>query len=180
MRRTRFRTRPAILEIGADGYQEFAAGTVPVKDVIAVGMRDWGCVVLVEHARGYLVQLDHHLDSIREGHAPADNVDYLATWAGMTAADGRPALVRLELALTGLRARPRLLFKGSALAPLWLLTQGAQIGLLLDPDAKHLAYARTWLMCPTVRAKDLRKILEVLDVCPPPPQRRGSPCPASS
>jgi hypothetical protein len=127
-----FRKAPRIHDVGASGYQEFVAGTIPVMRVAAPA---GGAFVLIEHQRGYLPAFDEHLDAVRQGAARTTNVDYVVTWTGITGTEPRPPLARLELTIDGLRPRPRLLFKGHTMRQLWLLADGAMLGLVLDPTA---------------------------------------------
>jgi hypothetical protein len=118
MRLPSFRTEPRAVDVGAAGYQEFTAGTIPVRRVAA----DWeGDVVLIEHERGYLRAFDEHLDAVRRRAAQVEDVDYVVTWTGITGVEPWPSVVRLELTIDGLRSRPRLLFRGHTMRPLWLL-----------------------------------------------------------
>lgn len=64
-----------------------------------------------------------------------ESVDYVATWTGMTGGATRPTVIRLELKIDGLRARPRLLFTGHAMEPLWLFADGAGSAWCFIPAA---------------------------------------------
>ena len=110
-----------------DGYQEFTAGTIPVRGVLS---DEEGTLVLVEHQCGFMRAFDEHLDAIRKrGAFPLENVDYTVTWTAMTGWEPWPTVIRLELQIDGLRARPRLLFHdGETMSPLWLLADGACSG----------------------------------------------------
>lgn len=167
MRPFRLRTRSPLQEVGAGGYQEFSAGTIPVRSVGA--FIDDQPLVLVEHERGFQLAFDKHLDAVRKGGAPFRDVDYLATWTGMTRGPAGPPLVRLELAIDGLRPRVRLLFKGGILPPLWLLADGVDFGLVLERTRKpaHMAFTPTWVLGPTPLPDDLRRILRQLEIPAP-------------
>jgi hypothetical protein len=46
------------------GYQEFTAGTIPVRGVLA---DEEGALVLVEHERGFMRAFDEHLSAVSAG-----------------------------------------------------------------------------------------------------------------
>src|ERR1019366_364320 len=131
MRLPSLRTWPFPVVVGEDAYQEFTAGTMPVRRVMT---DDPDSLVLVEHERGFMAVFDEHLGAVRRGEVPTENVDYVATWTGMTGDATRPTVIRLELKSDGLRARPRLLFTGHSMEPLWLFARGAWLGLVLHPS----------------------------------------------
>jgi hypothetical protein len=70
------RRRSPLQCVGADGYQEFAAGAIPVKRVYT--SIDGDPDVVVEHRRGIQLAFDRHLDSVRSGDAAFLGVDYKA------------------------------------------------------------------------------------------------------
>ena len=154
--------------VGADGYQEFTAGVIPVKQAVTIA--GYEPLVVVEHQRGFQLAFDRHLDALRDGAAPFKDVDYLATWLGMTGGPAGPPLIRLELAIDGLRPRVRLLFKHTSLPPLWFLAERAQLGLLLARTRKpvHALLTPAWLLGPTPVPRDLRRILRSVGVPQPP------------
>lgn len=156
--------------VGPDAYQEFVAGTIPVKDALAVATPS-AMMVVVEHERGFLPRFDEHLERVRAGGAPSEAVDYQATWGVITASAGRPSMVRLELSFAGLNCRPRLRFEGPALSPLWLLAEGAQLGLVIDPPPRRelLPCALTWSLGCAAGSDELPPMLERLNVPRPPP-----------
>lgn len=121
--------------VGADGYQEFRAGAILVRRVVPI--LDAAPLVLVEHQRGFQLAFDRHVDRLRGGEAPVV-ADYLATWLGMTGEPGGPPLVRLDLAVDGLRSRVRLLFKQRTSPARWLLVDGPQLGLQARPVKRIL------------------------------------------
>ena len=129
MRLPSLRAWPPPLAAGEDTYQEFIAGTIPVKRVVTDSNE---VLVIVEHEWGILRAFDEYLDAIRQREGPPEVVDYSVTWTGMTGGETRPTVIRLELRIDGLRARPRLLFHDVAMTPLWMLTQGAMLGLFVD------------------------------------------------
>jgi hypothetical protein len=106
MRLPSLRAWPFPVVAGEEAYQEFTAGTIPVRRVMA---EDPASLVLVEHERGFMPVFDEHLGAVRRAEAATENVDYVATWTGMTGDATRPTVIRLELKIDGLRARPRLL-----------------------------------------------------------------------
>lgn len=158
MRLPSLRTWSMPLAVGDDTYQEFTAGTIPVRRVMA---EDPASLVLVEHERGFMPVFDEHLGAVRRGQAAMENVDYVATWTGMTGDATRPTVIRLELKIDGLRARPRLLFTGHAMTPLWLLADGAWLGLVLHPtgDEPSSSLVGIWVLGPTPARGGLRRIL---------------------
>jgi hypothetical protein len=139
-------------------------------------------LVLVEHERGFMPVFDEHLDAVRRAKAPVENVDYVATWTGMTGGEKRPTVIRLELRIDGLRARPRLLFTGHAMEPLWLFADGAWLGLVLHPsdDGPSSSRVGIWVLGPTPVQDGLRRTLTQAGVPRPailprsPPRRRRS------
>ena len=176
MRLPSLRTWPMPLVVGEDAYQEFTAGTIPVRRVMT---DDPDSLVLVEHERGFMPVFDEHLDAVRRGEAPMANVDYVATWAGMTGDATRPTVIRLELKIDGLRARPRLLFTGHAMEPLWLFADGSWLGLVLHPsgDGPSSSLVGIWVLGPTPVPDGLRRVLTQAGVprpatLPRPPSRR--------
>ena len=161
---------------GEEDYQEFTAGTIPVRRVMAEAPAS---LVLVEHERGFMPVFDEHLDAVRRAEAATENVDYVATWTGMTGRATRPTVIRLELKIDGLRARPRLLFTGHAMEPLWLLADGAWLGLVLHPsgDGPTSSLVGIWVLGPTPARGGLRRVLTQAGVprpatVPRPPSRR--------
>jgi hypothetical protein len=181
MRLPSLRTWPFPVVVGEDAYQEFTAGTIPVRRVMT---DDPDSLVLVEHERGFMAVFDEHLGAVRRGEVPTENVDYVATWTGMTGDATRPTVIRLELKIDGLRARPRLLFTGHAMTPLWLFADGAWLGLVLHPsgDGPLSSLVGIWVLGPTPVPDGLRRILTQAGVprpatLPRPPslRRRSSP-----
>lgn len=181
MRLPSLRAWPLPLVVGEDCYQEFTAGTIPVRRVVTDGI---GWLVIVEHERGFLPAFDEHLAAVRRREAPVENVDYRVTWTGMTGDQLRPNVIRLELKIKGLRVRPRLLFKVNAMAPLWLLVDGAMLGLVLDPEGHEVTPPLTgiWVLGPTPVPHGLRRVLTQAGVPRPAPlprppsrKRRSSP-----
>jgi hypothetical protein len=177
--------RRRLQALGPDGYQEFTAGTIPVTHVLT--SIDGQPLVLIEHERGFQRAFDRHLDAVRREASPCVEVDYKATWAGVTDGPAGPPLVRLELEIAGLRPRVRLLFRGGELPALWFLVHGADLGLLLEPmrEPEHAAFAPAWILGPTPLPGELRRILRDLETPAPimllkscrrrrpPPLRRG-------
>ena len=110
-----------------------------------------GTLVLVEHERGFMRAFDEHLSAVRTGGAPLENVDYTVTWTVITGWEPWPPVIRLELKIDGLNARPRLLFRGETMLPLWLLTDGACFGLVLHPRGQGWVSASScmWFLGPT-------------------------------
>ena len=166
MRRPHSPRRLPLQPVGADGYQEFTAGAIPIKHALAVPGEP---LLLVEHQRGYQLGFDRHLDEVRKRLAPVREVDYRATWAGMTGGPAGPPLVRLDLAIDGLHPRVRLLFKDHLAEALWLLADGAQFGLLLARSSGPVgaAFTPAWVLGPTPVRRDLRRILRLVDVARP-------------
>jgi hypothetical protein len=158
MQLSSLRRQPTLVDVGPAGYQEFTAGTIPVRGVLA---DEEGALVLVEHQRGVMRAFDGHLGAVRTGGAPRENVDYNVTWTAITGWEPWPPVVRLELRIDGLNARPRLLFKGETMLPLWLLADGACFGLVLDPrgQGRVSALSCMWFLGPTPAAEGLARIL---------------------
>ena len=158
MRLPSLRTWPFPVVVGEEAYQEFTAGTIPVRRVMA---EDPASLVIVEHERGFMPVFDEHLGAVRRAEAPMESVDYVATWTGMTGGEKRPTLIRLELKIDGLRARPRLLFTGHAMEPLWLFADGAWLGLVLHPsgDGPLSSLVGIWVLGPTPVPGGLGRIL---------------------
>ena len=176
MRLPSLRTWPLPVVVGEEAYQEFTAGTIPVRRVMA---EDPASLVLVEHERGFMPVFDVHLGAVRRAEAATENVDYVATWTGMTGDETRPTVIRLELKIDGLRARPRLLFTGHAMTPLWLFADGAWLGLVLHPsgDGPLSSLVGIWVLGPTPARGGLRRVLTQAGVprpatLPRPPSRR--------
>jgi hypothetical protein len=135
--------------------------------------------VIVEHERGILPAFDRHLAAVRRGEIAVENVHYLVTWTGVTGGETRPTVIRLELRISGLRERPRLLFEGDAMAPLWILADGAMLGLALDRSGFRAASgpAGVWVLGPTPFRCGLGRVLTQAGVprpatLPRPPSRR--------
>jgi hypothetical protein len=78
--------------------------------------------------------------------------------------------VRLDLAVEGLRSRGRLLFKQPTLPALWLLVDGAQLGLLARPihSAAQAAPTPAWVLGPTPTRRDPKRILRHVGAPTPP------------
>ena len=176
MRLPSLRTWPFPVVVGEEAYQEFTAGTIPVRRVMA---EDPASLVLVEHERGFMPVFDVHLGAVRRAEAATENVDYVATWTGMTGDATRPTVIRLELKIDGLRGRPRLLFTGHAMTPLWLFADGAWLGLVLHPsgDGPLSSLVGIWVLGPTPVPDGLRGVLTQAGVprpatLPRPPSRR--------
>jgi hypothetical protein len=169
--RDRFTVEP----LGADGYQEFAAGAIPIKRALACDRRS--PVVFVEHAQGFQRAFDRHLGAVLKATAPARKVHYQVTWAGVTAGPAGPPLVRLELAIDGLKPRVRLLFRGGLLPPLWFLARGAQLGLLLEPVAEsaEATLAHVWVLGRSPARRGLRRFLRSLEIPTPRQALRADP-----
>src|ERR1039458_4731398 len=164
MRLPSLRTWPFPVVVGEEAYQEFTAGTIPVRRVMA---EDRASLVLVEHERGFMPVFDAHLCALRR--------------AGNERGGPR---IGLELKIDGLRARPRLLFTGHAMTPLWLFADGAWLGLVLHPsgDGPLSSLVGIWVLGPTPVPDGLRRILTQAGVprpatLPRPPslRRRSSP-----
>lgn len=177
MRLPSLRTWPFPVVVGEEAYQEFTAGTIPVRRVMA---EDPASLVIVEHERGFMPVFDEHLGAVRRAEAPMESVDYVATWTGMTGDATRPTVIRLELKIDGLRARPRLLFTGHAMEPLWLFADGAWLGLVLHPSG--VALVGIWVLGPTPVPDGLGRVLMQAGVPrpatlprPPSGRRRSSP-----
>lgn len=166
MRLSSVRRQTTLVDVGPPGYREFTAGTIPACGVLA---DDVGSLVLVEHERGFMRAFDEHLSAVRTGGAPVENVDYAVTWIGITGSEPCPPVVRLELKIDGLNARPRLLFRGETMSPLWLLADGALFALVLDPRARGWVSALSciWILGPTPVPRGLARILGDLGVPEP-------------
>jgi hypothetical protein len=96
----------------------------------------------------------------------------------MTRGPGGPPLVRLDLAIDGLRTRVRLIFNQPTLQALWPLVDGAQLGLVTQPveSAAQAALTPAWILGQTPTRGDLERILRRVDVSKPPrlePSRRA-------
>ena len=158
---------PWYQQVGEGGRQEFVAGAIPLRAVVAL---EDAPLVLIQHRRGFVRAFDEHLDAVREQAVPAERIDYQVTWLGMTGGEGWPPLVRLELRLDGLRARPRLLFEPGTHEPLWLLASGEQFGLVLDQTIGWLhrgASPRVWVLRRTPVARQLARVLNELGIPAP-------------
>jgi hypothetical protein len=167
MRAFRFAGAPWYELVGEGGRQEFVAGAIPLRAVIA--LQD-APLVLVQHRRGFHRAFDDHLDAVRGQAAPAKRIDYQVTWLGMTGGEGWPPLVRLELQLAGLRARPRFLFEPGTYEPLWLLASGEYFGLVLDQTSDWLVSGPgpdAWVLGRTPVARQLGRILDELGIPAP-------------
>jgi hypothetical protein len=176
MRLPSLRTWPLPEVVGEDAYEEVTAGTIRVQRVVTDGV---GWLVIVEHERGILPAFDRHLAAVRRGEVAVENIDYLVTWTGVTGGETRPTVILLELRIDGLSARPRLLFEGVAIAPLWMLADGAMLGLALDRNGFSAASgpAGVWVLGPTPFRRGLGRVLTQARVprpgtLPPPPSRR--------
>jgi hypothetical protein len=173
MQLSSLRRQPTLVDVGPSGYQEFTAGTIPVRGVLS---DEEGALVLVEHKRGVMRAFDEHLNAVRTGAAPLENVDYTVTWTAITGWEPWPPVIRLELKIDGLNARPRLLFRGETMLPLWLLADGAFFGLILHPRTKGWVSASScmWILGPTPATRGLARILGDLGVPRPiMPARAG-------
>ena len=172
MRLPSLRAWPPPLAAGEDTYQEFIAGTIPVKRVVTDSNE---VLVIVEHEWGVLRAFDDYLDAIRQREGPPEVVDYSVTWTGMTGGETRPTVIRLELRIDGLRARPRLLFHDVAMTPLWMLTQGAMLGLFVDRHGLNpkSPLEDVWLLGPTPVPAGLRRVLTQAGVPRPLPPARA-------
>lgn len=161
--------RHTLLDEG--GYQEFTAGTIPVKAVLALAKGNAPSSVVVQHERGYLTSFDEHLDRVRDGDAPDGDVDYEVTWAAISGSDAKPAVIRLELRINGLTVRPRLVFTGPDITPLWLLCDGAALLINIDPprDRQALAFALSWGLGAVPATDALAQLLTLIDARQPPP-----------
>lgn len=62
------RRPPTLVDVGPAGYQEFTAGTIPVRGVLS---DEEGTLVLVEHQRGVMRAFDEHLSAVRTRGRPA-------------------------------------------------------------------------------------------------------------
>jgi hypothetical protein len=134
-------------------------------------------LVLAEHEWGIVRAFDEYLDAIREGERPFERTGYTVTWAGMTGGEPRETLIRLELRIDGLRARPRLLFHDIATTPLWTLTRKAILGLYVDRDGLNpeSPLDDVWLIGRNPGRDDLRRVLTQMGVPRPlHPARRPS------
>jgi hypothetical protein len=172
MRLPTLRPWPPVLPAGEDTYQEFVAGTIPVTRVVTDNNQ---VLVLVEHEWGILGAFDEYLDAIRERQGPPELTDYTITWVGMAGGVPRETLVRLELRIDGLRARPRLLFHDIATRALWTLTRKAILGLYVARDGLHpeSPLDDVWLLGRNPARADLRRVLTQVGVPRPlPPARR--------
>ena len=171
MRLPTLRPWPPVLPAGEDTYQEFVAGTIPVTRIVT----DEEDLVIVEHEWGILRAFDEFLDAIRGRKGPPELVDYTVTWTGMTGGETKPTVIRLELRIDGLRARPRLLFHDIATPPLWTLTRKAILGLYLARDGLNpeSPLDDVWLVGRNPARADLRRVLTQVGVPRPlPPARR--------
>jgi len=92
----------------------------------------------------------------------------------MTGGEIRPTVIRLELRIDGLRARPRLLFHDVAMTPLWMLTRHAMLGLSVDRSGVNLAspLEGLWLLGPSPVPGGLRRVLTQAGVSRPLPLAR--------
>jgi hypothetical protein len=171
MRLPSLRAWPPPLAAGEDTYQEFIAGTIPVKRVVTDSNE---VLVIVEHDWGIQRALDEYLDAIRQREGPPEIVDYSVTWTGLTGGETRPTVIRLELRIDGLRARPRLLFHDAAMTPLWMLTQRAMLALSVDRSGVNPAspLEGLWLLGPTPVPGGLRRVLTQAGVPRPLPRAR--------
>ena len=61
------RTWPFPVVVGEDTYQEFTAGTIPVRRVMAEDPAS--LVIVVEHERGFMPVFDEHLGAVRRAEA---------------------------------------------------------------------------------------------------------------
>ena len=68
MRLSSLRRQPTLVDVGPAGYQEFTAGTIPVRGVLA---DEEGTLVLVEHERGVMRAFDEHLSAVSDRRRPA-------------------------------------------------------------------------------------------------------------
>lgn len=165
---------PPVLPAGEDTLQEFVAGTIPVTRVVTESNQ---VVVLVEHQWGILGVFDEYLDAIRERRCRPEGSGYTITWVGMAGGEPRETLVRLELRIDGLRARPRLLFHDIATPPLWTLTRKALFGLYVGRDGLDPGSPLddVWLIGRNPARADLRRVLTQVGVPRPlAPARRRS------
>lgn len=155
--------------LGADGYQEFCAGTIQVKRVLTLEGRS--PIVAVEHQRGFQRAFDKHLDGVLARAVRHWGVAYRVIWLGVTGGPAGPSLVRLELVIDGLRPRVRLLFKPGTLPPLWFLAGGAHFALLLKAPKKSAdaPFTPSWVLGRTPARRGLRRILRFLEI--PTPDR---------
>ena len=168
------RAWPPVLPAGEDTYQEFVAGTIPVTRLVTDSNE---VLVLVEHEWGILHGFDEYLDAIRKRERPPGRAGYMVTWTGMAGGEPRETLIRLELRIDGLRARPRLLFHDIATPPLWTLTRKAILGLYVDRDGLNpeSPLDDVWLIGRNPARADLRRVLTQVGVPRPvPPARRPS------
>lgn len=161
--------RQSVLDDG--GYQEVTAGTIPVRAVLGLAAGSKPSSVIAQHERGYLIAFDEHLDKVRDGDAPDEDVDYEATWAVVSGSDDKPAVIRLELRVKGLTCRPRLAFTGPDITPLWLLCDGAQLMINIDPptDRQALPFALSWGLGAVPGTDALAHLLTLIDARRPPP-----------
>jgi hypothetical protein len=174
MRLPTLRAWPPVLPAGEDVLQEFVAGTIPVTRLVTESNQ---VVVLVEHEWGILDAFDEYLDAIRECRCRPEGSGYSITWVGMARAVPRETLIRLELRIDGLRARPRLLFNDIATPPLWTLTRKAILGLYVTRDGLNpeSPLDDVWLLGRNPARDDLRRVLTQVGVPRPlPPSRRPS------
>jgi hypothetical protein len=174
MRLPTLRAWPPVLPAGEDTYQEFVAGTIPVTRLVTDSNE---VLVLVEHEWGILHGFDEYLDAIREPERPPGRAGYTVTWTGMAGGEPRETLIRLELRIDGLRARPRLLFHDIATPPLWTLTRTAILGLYVDRDGLNpeSPLDDVWLIGRNPARADLRRVLTQVGVPRPvAPARRPS------
>ena len=174
MRLPTLRSWPPVLPAGEDVLQEFTAGTIPVTRVVTESNQ---VVVLVEHEWGILGAFDEYLDAIRERRCEPTGAGYTITWVGMARSVPRQTLIRLELRIDGLRARPRLLFDDIATPPLWTLTRRAILGLYVARDGLNpeSPLGDVSLLGRNPARDDLRRVLTQVGVPRPlPPARRPS------
>ena len=172
MRLPTLRAWPPVLPAGEDVLQEFVAGTIPVTRVVTESNQ---VVVLVEHEWGILGAFDEYLDAIHERRCRPEGTGYTITWVGMAGGVPRETLIRLELRIDGLRARPRLLFHDIATPPLWTLTRKAILGLYVARDGLNpeSPLDDVWLLGGNPARADLRRVLTQVGVPRPlPPARR--------
>ena len=168
MRLPTLRPWPPVLPAGEDTYQEFVAGTISVTRVVTDSNE---LVVLVEHEWGILRAFDEYLDAIRERRCRPEGTGYTITWVGMAGGEPRDTLIRLELRIDGLRARPRLLFHDIATPPLWTLTRKAILGLYVNRDGLDPGSPLddVWLLSRNPARADLRRVLTQMGVPRPVP-----------
>jgi hypothetical protein len=115
-------------------YEEFMEGAARVTRLAARGLSQ----VVLDYERGVLPDVDEFLELV--GDTPdgvAPELDYQMTWATLmpNPGSGRPPLVRLDLTLSSLPTRLRVVIEPEHQAVLWHLTAGAALAIAFAEGA---------------------------------------------